>query len=112
SKTQQVDGYFRFEGQDYLVETKWEKKAINSAEIASFKQKVDTKFHGTRGLFIAINGFRPEVINDYSGREAKIIFMDGEELMYILENRVLLKKAITHKLIQAAKTGNPYSHLR
>ncbi|MET1106227.1 restriction endonuclease [Enterococcus faecium] len=112
TNTQQVDGYFRFEGQDYLVETKWEKKAINSSEIASFKHKIDTKFHGTRGLFIAVNGFRPEVISDYSNREAKIIFLDGEELIYILENRISLEDAITYKLIQAAKTGNPHSPLR
>src|SRR5699024_10559736 len=31
-RTQQVDGYSRFEEQANLVETKWKKKAINSAE--------------------------------------------------------------------------------
>ncbi|EMF0439857.1 restriction endonuclease [Enterococcus hirae] len=112
TNTQQVDGYFRFEGQDYLVETKWEKNSISSAEIASFRHKIDTKFHGTKGFFIAVNGFRQEVISDYSNRDAKIIFVDGEELTYILENRISLKEAITYKLIQAAKTGNPYGPLR
>lgn len=109
--TQQIDGFFKFEGFDYLIESKWEAKPINSAEIASLKQKIDTKFNGTRGCFIAINGFRSEVISDYSGRGAKIIFMDGEELTHILENRIELCTALTIKITEAAKTGNPYASL-
>lgn len=30
TNTQQLDGYFRFEGFDYLVEMKWEKNPVNS----------------------------------------------------------------------------------
>ncbi|EKZ0176821.1 hypothetical protein QRK73_002753, partial [Enterococcus faecalis] len=88
NNTQQMDGYFRFEGFDYLLEVKWENDAVNSAKIASLKQKVDTKLDATRGLFISVNGFREEVINDYSNKDAKIIFMDGVEVVYILENRI------------------------
>lgn len=95
--TQQIDGFFRFEGFDYLVEAKWETGFINSAKIASLKQKVDTKLISTRGLFISINGFRDEVIQDYSNRDAKIIFMDGRDLTHILENRISLKEALIKK---------------
>ncbi|MGV4330609.1 DEAD/DEAH box helicase [Streptococcus thermophilus] len=52
TNTQQLDGYFRFEGFDYLVEMKWEKNPVNSPKIASLKQKVDTKLTSTRGLFL------------------------------------------------------------
>lgn len=107
SNTQQIDGYFRFEGFDYLVEIKWENNPINSSKIASLKQKVDTKLTSTRGLFISINGFRDEVIQDFSNRDSKIIFMDGQELSYILENRISLYEALKLKIIGASKTGNP-----
>ncbi|WP_285046571.1 restriction endonuclease [Lactococcus petauri] len=109
--TQQMDGYFRFEGFDYLVEAKWEKNLINSAKISTLKHKVDTKLHSTRGLFIAINGFREEVIRDYSNYDAKILFMNGEELMHILENRISLREALLIKIARAAKTGNPNASL-
>lgn len=95
-----------------MIETKWEQSKLNSAKIASLKQKVDTKLNGTRGLFIAINGFREEVIKDYSNQDAKIIFMDGEELVYILEGRISLKDALLIKITEAAKTGNPYISLK
>ena len=36
------------------------------------------------------NGFRDEVIQDFSNRDAKILFMNGQELSYILENRISL----------------------
>ena len=107
SNTQQLDGYFRFEGFDYLVEIKWTKDPINSLNISSLKQKVDTKLTSTRGLFISINGFRDEVIQDFSNRDAKILFMNGQELSYILENRISLNEALKVKIIGASKTGNP-----
>lgn len=107
TNTQQLDGYFSFEGFDYLVEIKWEKDPINSSKIASLKQKVDTKLTSTRGLFISVNGFRDEVIQDFSNRDSKILFMDGQELSYILENRISLYEALKVKIIGASKTGNP-----
>ena len=107
SNTQQLDGYFRFEGFDYLVEIKWTKDQINSSNISSLKQKVDTKLTSTRGLFISINGFRDEVIQDFSNRDAKILFMNGLELSHILENRISLHEALKAKIIGASKTGNP-----
>ncbi|TVX16849.1 restriction endonuclease, partial [Streptococcus pneumoniae] len=107
TNTQQLDGYFRFEGFDYLVEMKWEKNPVNSSKIASLKQKVDTKLTSTRGLFLSINGFRDEVIQDFSNKDAKILFMDGQELAYILENRISLYEALKVKIIGASKTGNP-----
>lgn len=107
TNTQQLDGYFRFEGFDYLVEMKWEKNPVNSSKIDSLKQKVDTKLTSTRGLFLSINGFRDEVIQDFSNKDAKILFMDGQELAYILENRISLYEALKVKIIGASKTGNP-----
>ncbi|VNN67020.1 Uncharacterised protein [Streptococcus pneumoniae] len=107
TNTQQLDGYFRFEGFDYLVEMKWEKNPVNSSKIASLKQKVDTKLTSTWGLFLSINGFRDEVIQDFSNKDAKILFMDGQELAYILENRISLYEALKVKIIGASKTGNP-----
>lgn len=110
--TQQMDGFFTFEGFNYVVEVKWKQKPIDSADIASLKQKVDTKLHATRGFFLAINGFREEVIRDYSNKDAKILFMNGEELTYVLENRITLEEALLIKITEAAKTGNPNSSIR
>ncbi|WP_413517856.1 restriction endonuclease [Carnobacterium maltaromaticum] len=111
NNTQQIDGHFYFEGFDYLVEAKWIQGKSSSAEIASFKRKIDTKISSTRGLFISINGFRDEVIQEYSGEGSKIIFMDGRELIYILEGIIVLTNALEQKIQDSVKFGKVYSKL-
>jgi hypothetical protein len=55
--TQQIDGSFRFEGFDYLVEAKWRKDFPSEQEIGGFKHKVDGVLESTRGLFVSVQGF-------------------------------------------------------
>lgn len=109
--TQQIDGYFKFDGFDYLVEAKWRKDIPNVSEIGGFRYKVESKIESTRGFFISINGFRPEVILEFSGKGTKIIFMDGHDLMLILEGRIGLADAIRYKVEKAVLIGSPYTSL-
>lgn len=110
--TQQIDGYFNYDGFDYLVEAKWTAGKTDSANIAPFKHKIDTKLESTRGIFISMNGFREEVISEYGGKGSKIIFMDGLDLIVVLEGRISLKEALTFKIKEAVKFGNTYASLR
>lgn len=108
TQTQQIDGYFRFEGFDYIVEAKWRKDTPNEQEIAGFKQKVDTKIESTRGLFVAVQGFNERVINQYCGRGANIIFVSGQDLYLILDGRFHLHDALRLKIEKAAQEGEVY----
>ena len=103
--TGQIDGHFRFEGFDYLVEARWRKEQPSVAEIGGFKTKVDKVIQSTRGLFIAVQGIRPEVIQDFSREGAKLIFMDGGDLICILEGRSSLRDALKIKIDKAAQEG-------
>jgi hypothetical protein len=107
--TQQIDGYFRFEGFDYLVESKWRKDMPTEQEIGGFKQKVDTKLESTRGIFISIHGFRTEVINQFSGRGTNIILMDGSHLIHVLEGRSDLRDLLKAIVEKAAQEGAVYT---
>ncbi len=107
TETQQIDGHFRFEAFDYLVEAKWRADQPNEQEIGGFKRKVDTKLESTRGVFFSINGFRMEVINEYAGR-GNIIFFTGEDLIHILEGRIALDEVLRVKIEKAAQEGIPY----
>lgn len=109
--TQQIDGYFKFDGFDYLVEAKWRKDVPNLTEIAGFRYKVESKINSTRGLFVSISGFREEVIREFSGKGTKIIFMDGQDLMLILEGRINLSDGLRYKIEKAVQIGEPYSSL-
>jgi hypothetical protein len=103
--TQQIDGHFRFEGFDYLVEAKWRTDQPTESEIGGFERKIETKLESTRGIFVSINGFRDEVIKKFEGRGSKILFMTGEDLSLLLEGIMDLKEALRIKIEKAAQEG-------
>jgi hypothetical protein len=107
--TQQIDGHFRFEGFDYLVEAKWRKDMPTESEIGGFKQKVDTKIESTRGLFVSVQGFRSEVAAQFNGRGANIILIDGSHLVQILEGRHDLRDILRTIISKAAQEGLAYT---
>lgn len=109
--TQQIDGHFRFEGFDYLVEAKWRADLPNENEIGAFQRKVNTKLESTRGLFFSINGFRNEVVQQFNTNN-NIIFFTGEDLTLILEGRVELKDVLIKKIERAAQYGSSLTNVR
>ena len=109
TETQQIDGHFKFGGFNYLLEAKWRKDLPNEGEIGSFQRKVHTKLDATRGLFISVNGFRDEVVKEFSGQGANIILMNGEDLIHILEGRIDLRDALNLKIDKASQYGLAYS---
>lgn len=108
TETQQIDGHFKFDGFNYLLEAKWRKDQPNESEIGSFQRKVNTKLDATRGLFISVNGYREEVVSEFNGHGANIILMNGEDLMHILEGRVDLRDALQLKIEKASQYGLVY----
>lgn len=79
--TEQIDGSFSFKGFDYLVEARWRKGPPTEADLAALKTKVDKKITSTRGLFVSIAGFRPEVVLEFTrGVTSNMVLMDGVDL--------------------------------
>ncbi len=103
--TQQIDGHFRYEAFDYLVEAKWRADQPNEQEIGGFQRKVNTKLESTRGVFFSINGFRDEVLQEFQGHGSNILFFTGEDLIHILEGRIALDEVLKIKIEKAAQEG-------
>ncbi|MCK4784900.1 MAG: hypothetical protein KAV87_14200 [Desulfobacteraceae bacterium] len=80
-------------------------------EIGGFKQKVDNVLQSTRGLFVSIPGFRAEVVQQFDGRGANIILMDGRDLTFILEGRIDLHDALQYKIERASRDGKVFCPL-
>lgn len=106
--TGQVDGQFHFEGFDYLVEARWRNDQPTVSEIGGFKVKVDKVIESTRGLLVAVQGVRDEVVQEFSGEGANIIFMDGRDLICILEGRISLRDGLKLKIEKAAQEGKVF----
>jgi hypothetical protein len=107
--TEQIDGHFEFKGFDYLVEARWRSEPPSEADLAGFKTKVDKKLTSTRGFFLSIIGFRPEVVTEFTkGLSSNIVLMDGADLSLILEGHVSLWDALDMKIQKAAQEGIIY----
>jgi hypothetical protein len=81
-------------------------------EIEGFKGKVERKLESTRGIFVAVQGIRPEVVTQFQGRGCNIIFWDGMDLIEILEGRVDLRDGMKFKIEKAAQEGKAFVSLR
>jgi hypothetical protein len=108
---EQIDGHVNFEGFDYIVEARWRKDQPTEAEISGFQGKVERKLESTRGLFVAVQGVRPEVVDAFSGRGCNIIIVDGYDIAQILEGLVDLRDALKFKIEKAAQEGRAFVSL-
>ena len=109
---EQIDGHFRYEKFDYLIESKWEQGLIKQKDLAIFDGKIRGKMQSTRGLFLAANGFDENAVAKFSGDAPRIILMTGEDLALILSDRIGLSDALDAKLDAIVRYGNINKPLR
>lgn len=107
---EQVDGAVKFDGEHYLIEAKWQEKSASNESIYQFAGKVAGKLYG-RGLFISVNGFSADVIRSLiRGKEIQTLFVDGEDLILVLEGHLNLRDMIDRKVKAAQTKGIIYVH--
>jgi restriction endonuclease Mrr len=102
---EQIDGHFRHEKFDYLVEAKWTKELTKQPDLSIFDGKIRGKAQSTRGFFISANGFDNMAVQKYSGDSPRIILMTGEDLALILGGRVLFVDAMKAKVDAIVRFG-------
>ncbi len=105
---EQIDGAFLADGTDYIVEAKWTAKKTEPKEIRDFNGKIEGKLENTLGVFISINGYTEEAINYYKGKRSKVLFFDGSDLHFILEERIGFLELLKRKKSHASQTGSVY----
>ena len=84
SDGEQIDGHFKYEKFDYLVEAKWTESQTKQKDLSVFDGKIRGKAQSTRGLFLSANGFDDNAVNKFSGDAPRIVLMTGEDLTMIL----------------------------
>lgn len=109
---EQIDGAFCFETQEYLLEAKFYDKPIDHTHVVLFMTKVSKKLDTTLGILISNSGFTETAINNANDGKRNILLMDGEDLFFVLENRISYTDLLKHKKRHAAQTGNSYLKVR
>lgn len=100
---EQIDGAIKYDGEHYLIEAKWQEKAAANESVYQFAGKVEGKMYG-RGLFISIHGFSEQVVSSLiAGKAIKTVFIDGADLILVLEGLLTFTQMLDCK-IKAAQT--------
>ncbi len=108
----QVDGAVQFEAFTYLLEARWRGKPAVESDLVQLTSKVHRRIESTRGIFVSMAGFRPEVTQLYRlSHEQRLVLVDGQDLALILEGRVELPDALRAKVEAASVDGEPYLQL-
>ena len=105
---EQIDGAVKYDGEHYIVEAKWQDKASANEPVYQFAQKVEGKMYG-RGIFVSVNGFSGHVISSLvSGKAIRTIFIDGGDIMLVLENYLSFSEMLDKKIGIAQTKGLIY----
>lgn len=107
---EQIDGWFKFEGENYITEAKWQDASISTDALYKFAMKAEGKMYG-RGIFISVNAYSNEGIRAIVvGKKIKTILVDGEDITLILEGLIPLSKMLDVKIRAAQLRGDVYVH--
>ncbi len=105
---EQIDGTIKYDGEHYLVEAKWQDKSAANEPVYQFVGKIEGKMYG-RGLFISVHGFSDNVIQSIvQGKAIKTMFVDGEDLVLVLEHQISFRDMIDKKVKAAQTKGLVY----
>ncbi len=104
---EQIDGAFTFDTDDYLLEARWRREPADPAQVRAFEAKVAARTHRTSGLMVSMNGFTPGAVEVVRGHGTRLLFMDGADLMAVLDGRIGLDELLLRKRRHAAETGHP-----
>lgn len=107
---EQIDGTFKFEGENYIVEAKWQDSSTSTEALYKFAMKADGKLYA-RGVFVSVNGYSNEAIRAIvHGKHIKTILVDGEDLVLVLEEQITLADLLDRKIRAAQTRGEVYIH--
>lgn len=103
---EQIDGAFTLDNTDYILEAKWHTPPIDHTHIIVFIEKINTKLDNTLGLFVSHSAFTDTAIE--KANQKNIILMDGEDLLYVMENKIDYLELLRNKKRHAAETGESF----
>jgi hypothetical protein len=106
---EQIDGAFRHENEDYLLEARWRRELTEPKDLYAFERKVQGKSRFTRGLFLSVNGFSTDAVPALvKGNAGVFVMMDGAHLVRVLEGHVDLPDLLTRLMRHLNTRGQPY----
>ena len=104
---EQIDGAFTFDTDDYVLEARWWKERIGRSHLDVFAKKIERKGKNALGLYLSINGFTQDALDEYHN-STPFITLEGMDLFMVLDERVRLDDLLRRKKRHANETGDCY----
>lgn len=108
SEGEQIDGSIRVDAQTLLVEARWTKDLVAPEGVRDFIGKLEQKLDNTLGLMVSVEGFTEAAhAKAQGGGRLLAVFIDGQDLVPVLDGLVDLVELLRRKLRHAAEKGKP-----
>lgn len=104
---EQIDGSLSFDTDDYIVEARWRKEPTGRGDLDIFKAKVERKGRNAVGLFVSVNNFSSDALEQYASASPFVVF-NGEDVYMVLEGRLRLDDLLRAKKRHVNETGDCY----
>jgi hypothetical protein len=106
---EQIDGSIKLDGNNYIIEAKWQEKEITNESLYQFAYKIETNTLYPRGIFISISGFSEEAVNRIiHGKSPNLILVDGSDMIAIVEESIGLQDMLIEKVRRAQTKSEIY----
>jgi len=111
TKHDQIDGSFTFEGNTVLIEAKYKSKEIPKDDLILFENKLKSKSHFTKGLFITYSRVSNKALDYFRDSGSRIVVLTVEEIFLICQNKISLTKVFQSKFRQLDERGLIFKHI-
>jgi hypothetical protein len=104
---EQIDGSIELDHEIYLLEAKWQSKAITQADILVLDGRVQGHSTIGRGVFVTAGCFSRDGITAYQrSRPSSIFGIDGQDLYFVIENNLPIDEVLRFKIRRLVETGD------
>lgn len=107
----QIDGSFKFEGSTILIEAKYKAKEIPKDDLILFENKLKSKSHFTKGLFITYSSITSKALDYFKDSGSRIVVLTVEELFLMCQNKISLNTVLQSKYRLLDEKGVIFKHI-
>lgn len=108
----EIDVAFAVAGQRYVLEAKWEQSKADTGDVAKLQRRVEQRFQGTVGLFLAMAGYSPEALDEVRrGGRLEVLLLDRQHFEAMLSGFVPPQELLKLVHDRAAFRGDAHSPL-
>ncbi|BBE18578.1 hypothetical protein AQPE_2741 [Aquipluma nitroreducens] len=107
----QIDGSFILDGNTILIEAKYKANAIPKDDLILFSNKIGSKSHFSKGLFITYSRVDEKAIEYFTDSSSRLVVLTVEELFIMCQNNIPLQNVLQDKYRSLDERGLIFKHI-